>query len=147
VFLGVFLYAIGFIGGFVTPTQLDGAADRPLLQALAINQDLLALFAIQHSVMRGPRSSVGGRASSRRRRSAAREQLTEQLSRQERAFLKRPSVNKPRLHPHSGLPPRCRRAWVRIIQKPEPRRRFFSRPIEGLTGTSADASCPAPFRL
>lgn len=32
VFLGVFLYAIGFIGGFLTPTQLDGAADRPLLQ-------------------------------------------------------------------------------------------------------------------
>lgn len=25
VFLGVFLYAIGFIGGFATPMQLDGA--------------------------------------------------------------------------------------------------------------------------
>jgi methanethiol S-methyltransferase len=54
VFLGVFLYAIGFIGGFVTPTQLDGVADRALLQALAINLGLLALFAIQHSVMARP---------------------------------------------------------------------------------------------
>lgn len=54
VFLGVFLYAIGFIGGFVTPTQLDGVADRPLLQALAINLGLLALFAVQHSVMARP---------------------------------------------------------------------------------------------
>jgi protein-S-isoprenylcysteine O-methyltransferase Ste14 len=54
VFLGVFLYAIGFIGGFLTPTQLDGAADRPLLQALAIDLGLLALFAVQHSVMARP---------------------------------------------------------------------------------------------
>jgi len=54
VFLGVFLYAIGFIAGLVTPTQLDGVADRPLLQALAIDLGLLALFAIQHSVMARP---------------------------------------------------------------------------------------------
>src|SRR5688572_25032341 len=54
VFLGVFLYAIGFIGGFATPTQLDGVADRPLVQALAINLGLLALFAVQHSVMARP---------------------------------------------------------------------------------------------
>ena len=54
VFLGVFLYAIGFIAGFLTPTQLDGIADRPLAQALAIDLGLLALFAIQHSVMARP---------------------------------------------------------------------------------------------
>jgi methanethiol S-methyltransferase len=54
VFLGVFLYAIGFIGGFLTPTQLDGATERPLLQALAIDLGLLGLFAIQHSVMARP---------------------------------------------------------------------------------------------
>jgi len=50
-FLGVFLYAIGFIGGFLTPTRLDGPASRPLWQALAIDLGLLGLFAVQHSVM------------------------------------------------------------------------------------------------
>jgi protein-S-isoprenylcysteine O-methyltransferase Ste14 len=50
----VFLYGIGFIGGFATPTQLDGVPDRPLAQALAIDLALLALFAVQHSVMARP---------------------------------------------------------------------------------------------
>ena len=54
VFLGVFLYAIGFIGGFFTPTMLDGTPKRPLLQALAIDLGLLGLFAVQHSVMARP---------------------------------------------------------------------------------------------
>ena len=54
VFFGVFLYAIGFIGGFLTPTTLDGAPDRPLWEALAINLGLLAAFAIQHSGMARP---------------------------------------------------------------------------------------------
>lgn len=54
VFLGVFLYAIGFIGGFVTPTMLDGAPTRPIWQALAIDLGLLGLFAVQHSVMARP---------------------------------------------------------------------------------------------
>src|SRR5688572_22958615 len=53
-FLGVFVYAIGFIGGFYTPTSLDGAPGRPLIEALAIDLGLLALFAIQHSVMARP---------------------------------------------------------------------------------------------
>jgi protein-S-isoprenylcysteine O-methyltransferase Ste14 len=53
-FLGVFVYAIGFIGGFLTPTLLDGAPDRPLAQALTIDLGLLALFAVQHSVMARP---------------------------------------------------------------------------------------------
>ena len=51
VFFATFLYAIGFIGGFAVPTTLDGPADRPWPEALAINAGLLALFAIQHSVM------------------------------------------------------------------------------------------------
>jgi|KBSMisStandDraft_5_1062788.scaffolds.fasta_scaffold73758_4 protein-S-isoprenylcysteine O-methyltransferase Ste14 len=54
VFLGVFVYAVGFIGGFLTPTRLDGAPSRPFLQALAIDLGLLGLFAIQHSVMARP---------------------------------------------------------------------------------------------
>jgi protein-S-isoprenylcysteine O-methyltransferase Ste14 len=54
VFFGVFLYAMGFIGGFMTPTTLDGVPHRPLSQALAINLALLAGFAIQHSGMARP---------------------------------------------------------------------------------------------
>jgi protein-S-isoprenylcysteine O-methyltransferase Ste14 len=54
VFLGVFVYAVGFIGGFLTPTRLDGTASRPLWQALAIDLGLLGLFAVQHSVMARP---------------------------------------------------------------------------------------------
>ena len=36
-FFAVFVYGIGFIGGFVTPTRLDGPLTRPLAEALAIN--------------------------------------------------------------------------------------------------------------
>jgi protein-S-isoprenylcysteine O-methyltransferase Ste14 len=54
VFLGVLLYAIGFLGGFFTPTTLDGAPDRPLVAALTIDVALLGLFAVQHSVMARP---------------------------------------------------------------------------------------------
>ena len=50
-FLGTFLYAIGFIGGFAVPTRLDGASEEPLGTALAIDAALLAVFAVQHSVM------------------------------------------------------------------------------------------------
>src|ERR1043165_8325746 len=53
-FLAVFLYAIGFIGGFFTPTMLDGTPTRPLLPSLAIDLGLLGLFAVQHSVMARP---------------------------------------------------------------------------------------------
>jgi protein-S-isoprenylcysteine O-methyltransferase Ste14 len=53
-FLSVFLYAIGFIGGMLTPTQLDGAPTRPLGMALAIDFGLLAAFALQHSGMARP---------------------------------------------------------------------------------------------
>lgn len=50
-FLAVFLYAVGFIMGFATPTRLDGRSPGPFLPALAVNLGLLTLFAVQHSVM------------------------------------------------------------------------------------------------
>jgi protein-S-isoprenylcysteine O-methyltransferase Ste14 len=50
-FLGSFLYAVGFIGNFWTPTSLDEAPSVPFGQALLINTLLLGAFALQHSVM------------------------------------------------------------------------------------------------
>ena len=51
VFLATFLYAIAFVGGFVVPTRLDGDLQGSLAEALVINCALLAVFAVQHSVM------------------------------------------------------------------------------------------------
>jgi protein-S-isoprenylcysteine O-methyltransferase Ste14 len=53
-FLGVFLYAVGFIGGFLTPTRLDGARQTSLVEALAIDALLILLFGLQHSIMARP---------------------------------------------------------------------------------------------
>lgn len=53
-FLGVFLYAIGFIGNFAVPTTLDGPPRGSLMVALLINTMLLTVFAVQHSVMARP---------------------------------------------------------------------------------------------
>jgi methanethiol S-methyltransferase len=55
VFFAVFLYGIGFIGGFLTPTSLDAAATSTIGHALAVDLLLLSLFAIQHSGMARPR--------------------------------------------------------------------------------------------
>lgn len=55
VFFAVFLYGIGFIGGFLTPTSLDAAPTSTFGHALAVDLGLLALFAIQHSGMARPR--------------------------------------------------------------------------------------------
>ena len=53
-FLATFLYAIAFIGGFGVPVTLDGPATTPFVTALLIDAGLLAVFAIQHSVMARP---------------------------------------------------------------------------------------------
>jgi len=51
VFFATFLYAIGFVGGFVVPTSLDAAATTSLPRAISTDGALLTIFAVQHSVM------------------------------------------------------------------------------------------------
>jgi protein-S-isoprenylcysteine O-methyltransferase Ste14 len=48
------LYAVGFVGGFVTPTRLDGPRQGSVGAALAVDLALMAVFALQHSGMARP---------------------------------------------------------------------------------------------
>lgn len=52
-FLGTFLYCIGFVSGLWTPTTLDSMGGEPasIGAAMAVNAGLLGLFAVQHMIM------------------------------------------------------------------------------------------------
>lgn len=54
IFFASFLYAIGFVGNFLTPTTLDAAPTGSTAMAVLINLGLLTVFAVQHSVMARP---------------------------------------------------------------------------------------------
>jgi protein-S-isoprenylcysteine O-methyltransferase Ste14 len=54
VFLVAFLYAIGFIGDFIVPKNIDTGTEKDFTTSLLINALLLSQFALQHSIMARP---------------------------------------------------------------------------------------------
>jgi protein-S-isoprenylcysteine O-methyltransferase Ste14 len=53
-FLGIFLYAVGFVTGAVVPKTIDDGVATPASLAVMINVGLLTLFGVQHSIMARP---------------------------------------------------------------------------------------------
>ena len=58
IFFGTFLYAVGFVSGYVVPKTVDGGSTNihsgstsSLMMALLINLVLMSVFAVQHSGM------------------------------------------------------------------------------------------------
>ena len=54
IFLGVFVYAIAFLGNLYIPNSIDADPVGPVWQAVLINLGLLGGFAVQHSLMARP---------------------------------------------------------------------------------------------
>ena len=50
-FLGTFLYTVGFTGDFAVSKTIDSGVAGPIGQAVAVNLALLSIFAAQHSIM------------------------------------------------------------------------------------------------
>jgi len=54
VFFATFLYTVGFIGNLIVPKSIDSVPQVPFGVALLVNLVLIAIFAVQHSVMARP---------------------------------------------------------------------------------------------
>ncbi|WP_297699006.1 methanethiol S-methyltransferase [Mycobacterium sp.] len=53
-FLAAFLYLVAFLGNFWVPRTVDHGLSAPIGQAVLVNIVLLAVFAVQHSIMARP---------------------------------------------------------------------------------------------